>query len=114
MIKQKKIILWAVLIQFLFFVSCASLHTNNFLNFDVALYCGAVPETTWLLDIVTYERIAKEIGLKSKRVNHDFINEKKSFFHENGDLKIKVLIIPGSKFEGLFGPRVKGPLGPRF
>lgn len=114
MITQKKIILWAVLTQFLFFVSCASLNINNSSNFDVALYCGAMKETVWLLDIITYERIAKEIGLKSKRVNHDFINEKKSFFHENGDLKIKVLVIPGCKFEGLFGPRTEGPLGPRF
>ena len=63
MIKQKKIILWAVLTQFLFFVSCASLNTNNSLNFDVALYCGAMPETTWLLDIITYESNGKRDAL---------------------------------------------------
>lgn len=48
-------------------------------------------------DISSYEAIAKELGLSTKVVNHQFINERELFFGKDGRRKFKVLILPGGE-----------------
>lgn len=47
------------------------------------------------LDTESYEQIARELGVKTKRVDHVFINEKESFLGKDGRRKIGVLILTG-------------------
>jgi len=48
-----------------------------------------------ILDTESYEQIARELGVKTKRVNSVFINEKESFLGKDGRRKIRVLIFTG-------------------
>jgi glutamine amidotransferase-like uncharacterized protein len=48
-------------------------------------------------DISSYKTIARELGLSTKVVNHQFINEKELFFSKDGRRKFKVLILPGGE-----------------
>lgn len=48
-------------------------------------------------DISSYEAIARELGLSTKVVNHQFINERELFFSKEGRRKFKVLILPGGE-----------------
>ena len=50
-----------------------------------------------VLDTESYEQIARELGVKTKRVDHVFINEKKSFLGKDGRRKIGVLILTGGR-----------------
>jgi glutamine amidotransferase-like uncharacterized protein len=48
-------------------------------------------------DIRSYVKIARELGLTTKVVDHHFINSRESFFEKDGPRKVKVLILPGGE-----------------
>jgi glutamine amidotransferase-like uncharacterized protein len=48
-------------------------------------------------DISSYEAIARELGLSTKLVNHQFINERELFFSKEVRRKFKVIILPGGE-----------------
>lgn len=48
-------------------------------------------------DSTSYRQIAQELNLSSRIVGHQFINDKASFFDEDGQRKFKVLIFPGGE-----------------
>lgn len=109
MVKRHPILMLFLLVLVLYFVSCSFHHISDSSDLDVALYFNYdAPETTWPLDIMSYEKIAKEIGLNSERVDHHFINKRESFFNEDGQRGFEVLIIPGATPEGLFGKTFGG------
>jgi glutamine amidotransferase-like uncharacterized protein len=58
-------------------------------------------------DIESYEQIAKELGVITKRVDYVFINKKESFLDKEGRRKIRVLIIPGGEVGYWFDPKKK-------
>jgi glutamine amidotransferase-like uncharacterized protein len=104
--KRSAISMLVLAILILHFVSCSFHNISDSSHLDVNLYFNYdAPETTWPLDIVSFEKIAKEIGLNSKRVDYRFINKRESFFNEDGQLDFEVLILPGALPEGLFGKR---------
>ncbi|MFC1516852.1 hypothetical protein ACFL7E_08885 [Thermodesulfobacteriota bacterium] len=49
------------------------------------------------VDIATYSEISKELDLSTEEVDHSFINNTESFFDKEGQLKFKVLILPGGE-----------------
>jgi len=48
-------------------------------------------------DSETYGSIAKELGFKYKKVGHQFINREGSLLDPDGNIKYKVLILPGGE-----------------
>jgi hypothetical protein len=62
------------------------------------------PKSKWVNtdDIESYEQIARELGVKTKRVDYVSINEKESFLDKDGRRKIKVLILPGGEVSQWF------------
>jgi glutamine amidotransferase-like uncharacterized protein len=58
-------------------------------------------------DIQSYREIAQELSLSSRIVDHQFINNRESFFDKDGHRKFRVLILPGGEpyrwFEQLEG-----------
>jgi len=48
-------------------------------------------------DIETYASIAKELGFKYKKVGYHFINREGSLLDPDGNIKFKVLILPGGE-----------------
>jgi glutamine amidotransferase-like uncharacterized protein len=48
-------------------------------------------------DIETYGSIAKELGFKYKKVGYHFINREGSLLDPDGNIKFKVLILPGGE-----------------
>jgi hypothetical protein len=48
-------------------------------------------------DIVSYRNIAQELGYSHKTVDHQFINNRGSFFSEGGGRKFRVLIFTGGE-----------------
>jgi len=107
MVKRCLILMLVQAILILHFVSCSFHNISDISDLDVALYYEN-PDATWALDIISYEKIAKEIGLNSKRVDHRFINRRESFFDEDGQRGFEVLILPGATPEGFFGKTFGG------
>ncbi|MFC1533281.1 hypothetical protein ACFL7M_07965 [Thermodesulfobacteriota bacterium] len=106
MSKRHPILMLVLFMLILHFLSCSSIHVSDRSDLDVTLYYNHDnPETTWPLDIMSFEKIAKGIGLTSKRVDYRFINNNESFFNKDDQRKFEVLLIPGSVPKGLFGQR---------
>lgn len=72
---------------------------------DVILYKGGWQNNP---DIRPYEEIASELGLTTKVVEGDFINNREEFFDINGQRKFKVLIIPGGEQHYWFEKKPQG------
>jgi hypothetical protein len=48
-------------------------------------------------DIVSYRKIAEELGYSHRTVDHRFINTRESFFDNDGKRKFRVLLFPGGE-----------------
>ena len=73
---------------------------------DVILFKGQAER---VLDVVTYQEIAAELGLTTKVVDGDFINRREEFFDVSGRRKFKVIIFPGGDAGYWFEKRPKWP-----
>lgn len=86
------LILFAIALQI---SSCDSRRLQSIPRPDVVLFDSG--KYTNIVDIISYEGIARELGLKTRLVDHRFINRRKSFFDKSGKRQFKVLILPGGE-----------------
>jgi glutamine amidotransferase-like uncharacterized protein len=69
---------------------------SNFSDAEIVLFEPQSPYgNPW--DIETYGLIARELGFNSKKVGYHFINSRESFLDPDGNIKFKVLILPGGE-----------------
>jgi glutamine amidotransferase-like uncharacterized protein len=102
--KGKQALLFSILVGIsLQILSCASYKTETqsieaheeVLLFYPQKYKG-VPVGCYA-DIISYRKIAEELGYPHNTVDHQFINTRESFFNNNGKRKFRVLLFPGGE-----------------
>lgn len=90
------------------------LHSNVYgQKADVLLFLpgGGKGGFSNLSDIESYEKIAKKLGLSTSQMGeYSFINERESLFDDQGQLKFKVLIVPGGIPREWFGGTKKNSI----
>jgi hypothetical protein len=111
---KKRVTLFSILFSiFLHILSCTGPGPQKDLRpatdailTDVILFKGQAER---VLDVVTYQEIAAELGLTTKVVDGDFINRREEFFDVGGRRKFKVIIFPGGDAGYWFEKRPKWP-----
>jgi glutamine amidotransferase-like uncharacterized protein len=68
---------------------------------DVVLFY--IKDLCWHADLITFEKIVKELGLTTEIMDHEFINKKQSFFDKKGQRKFEVLILTAFHPSDVFG-----------
>ena len=101
---RKRALLYSILVGLsLHILSCASYKTETqSIESDAEVILFMPQEYKRLAvgcraDIISYRRIAEELGYPHNTVNHQFINTRESFFDNDGQRKFKVLIFPGGE-----------------
>ena len=68
---------------------------------DVVLFY--IKDRCWYPDLITFEKIAKELGLTTEIMDHEYINKRQSFFDKKGRRKFEVLILTAFHPSDVFG-----------
>jgi len=98
MARRHQITILVVILLFFQFFACTTHDiqlTASISSVDVILFYPGKSANG--MDILTFKKLAQELGLSTRVVDHRFINNRKAFFDKNGGRNFKVLILPGGE-----------------
>jgi hypothetical protein len=98
MFRRHQISIFIVIVLSFQFLACTThdiQRTTSIPSEDVVLFYPGKAGNG--MDVITFKKIAQELGLSTRVVDHRLINDRKAFFHKNGERKFQVFSLPGGE-----------------